>query len=336
MDFLEDCRNFVDFSLSFFVYHIGKREGVYDDMANAYSSVKSLALKNGELMEINIEVNIRRGINRFQIIGQNDSLVREALYRVKTSILEAGFQFPNGRIIVNLHPLSLPKIGTAYDLPIAIAILQASRQLNIPDRNFYFQAELNLRAEIVPYAGVYHLFYAIFKKKFASDNRPCFFPKLDLPKIFSDSLVFDNVYFVSNLRELVEMLRKSFVLDKTRQGIFKISTSPSSISDQNAKNKYSHDEKIINDLASINKDSEDYTFHDIARDKIPLFYLRNQSQALQAMTIALAGFHNLLLIGSPGSGKTSLARFSNMLLPPYDLEEGFLRWIRLQENVSPF
>lgn len=73
-DFLEDCRNFVDFLLNFFVYHIGKREGVYDDMANAYSSVKSLALKNGELMEINIEVHIRRGINRFQIIGQNDSL----------------------------------------------------------------------------------------------------------------------------------------------------------------------------------------------------------------------------------------------------------------------
>ena len=65
----------------------------------------------------------------FTIVGLPDTAVREARERVRSAMLASGFPFPGGRVIVNLAPADLPKMGSAYDLPIALGLLAASRTI---------------------------------------------------------------------------------------------------------------------------------------------------------------------------------------------------------------
>jgi magnesium chelatase family protein len=78
---------------------------------------------------VTIEVDIRRGIPGMEIVGLPGSAVREARERIRIAIRNSGLQFPRDRILVNLAPADLPKAGSAYDLPIALAILESSGQI---------------------------------------------------------------------------------------------------------------------------------------------------------------------------------------------------------------
>lgn len=92
-----------------------------------YASVSSVALKGVEPQPVSVEVFIGRPASTpMTIVGLPDTAVREARERVKAAILESGFRFPHGRVIVNLAPADLPKVGSAYDLPIAIGVLVAA------------------------------------------------------------------------------------------------------------------------------------------------------------------------------------------------------------------
>jgi len=92
-----------------------------------YASVSSVALKGVEPQPVGVEVFIGRPASTpMTIVGLPDTAVREARERVKAAILESGFRFPHGRVIVNLAPADLPKVGSAYDLPIAIGVLVAA------------------------------------------------------------------------------------------------------------------------------------------------------------------------------------------------------------------
>src|SRR5215211_508694 len=77
-----------------------------------------------------VEADIRGGLPAFAVVGLADKAVVEARERVRAAITNAGFVFPNSRITVNLAPAYLRKIGPGFDLPLAIAILVASDQLD--------------------------------------------------------------------------------------------------------------------------------------------------------------------------------------------------------------
>ena len=81
---------------------------------------------DGEIVEV--EVDIAHGVPAFAIVGLPDAAVQEAKERVRSAIRNSGFPFPNRRITVNLAPADLRKEGPAYDLPIAVGVLLASRQ----------------------------------------------------------------------------------------------------------------------------------------------------------------------------------------------------------------
>lgn len=85
--------------------------------------------------QVQVEVNVARGISQFQIIGMPETTVREAKDRVRTAILNSDYEFPIGRITVNLSPAELPKQGARYDLAIAVGVLLASEQLNLEHLN---------------------------------------------------------------------------------------------------------------------------------------------------------------------------------------------------------
>lgn len=98
---------------------------------------------------IDVEVDITRGIPYFNIVGLPDAAIKEAKERVRSAIVNSGFEFPLGRIVVNLAPADVKKIGSLLDLPIAIGILACSRQINSKYiEDYILFGELSLAGDI--------------------------------------------------------------------------------------------------------------------------------------------------------------------------------------------
>ena len=103
---------------------------------------------------ITIEVNVGQGTN-FYMVGLPDSAVKESQQRVESALKYFGYRMPRQRVVVNLAPADLRKEGSAYDLPIAMGILQASEQVNYPTLNQYvLMGELSLDGKLRPIKGV--------------------------------------------------------------------------------------------------------------------------------------------------------------------------------------
>ncbi|WP_417226667.1 YifB family Mg chelatase-like AAA ATPase [Amphritea sp.] len=102
-----------------------------------------------------VEVHLSGGLPSFSIVGMPETGVKESRERVRSSLLNCGFEFPARRITVNLAPADLPKEGGRYDLAIAVGILIASGQLPQQCAEGYeFLAELALSGELRAVAGV--------------------------------------------------------------------------------------------------------------------------------------------------------------------------------------
>ena len=94
---------------------------------------------------ITVEVHISNGLPGLTMVGLPETTVKEARDRVRSAIINSGYEFPAKRITINLAPADLPKEGGRYDLPIAIALLSASEQLTAPELSRYeFVGELAL------------------------------------------------------------------------------------------------------------------------------------------------------------------------------------------------
>jgi magnesium chelatase family protein len=103
---------------------------------------------------ITLEVNIIQGAN-FYIVGLPDNAVKESQFRIESALKSNEFRMPGRRIIVNMAPADLKKEGSAYDLPLALAILAASEQITCPDIDKYIiMGELSLDGGIKPIKGV--------------------------------------------------------------------------------------------------------------------------------------------------------------------------------------
>ncbi len=104
--------------------------------------------------EVRVEAHLSSGLPGFSIVGLPEKAVRESKDRVRSAIINSGFEFPYNRITVNLSPAELPKDGSRFDLPMALGILAASRQ--IPKQcleNREFAGELALSGELRPFRG---------------------------------------------------------------------------------------------------------------------------------------------------------------------------------------
>jgi len=120
----------------------------------SYASINTQALNGVTALAVSVEVHISSGLPSLSIVGLPEAAVRESKDRVRAAIINSGFDFPMQRITVNLAPADLPKDGGRYDLPIAIGILAASKQ--IPDANLQlleFHGELALSGELRPVSG---------------------------------------------------------------------------------------------------------------------------------------------------------------------------------------
>ena len=117
-----------------------------------YAATTSVALVGGDAREVRVEAHVGRQTEAFKLSGLPDTAVREAKNRVRAAITSSGIRFPNREVTINLAPADLPKRGVDYDLPIALGVLSASREIP-PIGNMIVVGELALNGEVRPGAS---------------------------------------------------------------------------------------------------------------------------------------------------------------------------------------
>ena len=119
------------------------------------STVKSLGIWGIDGYIIDVECSVMPGMPSFDIVGLPDTAVKESKERVVSAIKYMGFDFPLGKVTINLAPGNIKKEGSGFDLPIALSILIASERIKVQNiSNTVFVGELSLKGELRPVNGV--------------------------------------------------------------------------------------------------------------------------------------------------------------------------------------
>ncbi|MBI3115059.1 MAG: YifB family Mg chelatase-like AAA ATPase [Candidatus Kerfeldbacteria bacterium] len=106
------------------------------------------------MRSISVEADIASGLPQCVLVGLPDTAVQEARERVRAAIINSDLPFPRTRVTVNLAPGHLRKVGSAFDLPIALAILQAQQTIPTVSPSVLFLGEVGLRGQLIPIRGV--------------------------------------------------------------------------------------------------------------------------------------------------------------------------------------
>ena len=233
---------------------------------------------------VTVEAHLPSGLPAFTTTGLADTDVRD---RVKSAIQNSSFDFPRGRIVVNLGPAELDKRGGRYDLAIAAAILVASGQIPAGLLDGYdLLGELSLFGDVRPVRGTLTALRAC-----RAGNRKLLLPAANAPELGAADQV-DNVRAIAHLNAL-------------RQPLATFQAPPA------AATPYAANHALGGESGSAAR--PDYQ-PEVAPD--PLADVIGQHLAKQALTIAAAGGHHMLMVGPPGAGKTMLAQRLHLLLPP--------------------
>lgn len=170
--------------------------------------VASMGLLGMEGYQVEVEADVSGGMPAFDIVGLPDTAVRESRDRVRTAMRNCGYGFPVSRITVNLAPADIKKEGPLYDLPILVAILKATAQLERDISDCAFVGELSLSGEVRSVNGILPM---------ALKARDCGFKRLFVPfEDASQGAVVEgiDVYPVRNVNELIEHLNHRITIEK--------------------------------------------------------------------------------------------------------------------------
>ena len=118
------------------------------------AKAKSCAVVGLDGFVVDVEVDIAPGLPRFDVVGLPDTAVQEARARVRAAVRNSGCEFPLRRITANLAPADVRKAGSTYDLPMAVALLQSSGQLQPVPEDAMFLGQLSLNGDVLHIDGV--------------------------------------------------------------------------------------------------------------------------------------------------------------------------------------
>lgn len=235
---------------------------------------------------VTVEIDITTGIG-IHLVGLADAAVKESLLRTITALQTLGFRIPGKKIVINLAPADMHKKGSGYDLPIALGIVAASGQRNLPLLGeFMIMGELGLDGSIRDVPGA-----------------------LPIVELTSKSGLKGVILPVGSAFEAMEFADILIYGVDTIDDVLRILTGEESCDDLLICNRIHN----MPQGDSSNKDSD--------RNMMDFSEIMGQEGAKRGIEIAASGGHNLILIGPPGSGKSSLAKAMAGILPPMSLEE---------------
>lgn len=240
----------------------------------------SRALSGADASAVRVETHLGAGLPAFTVVGLPDTEVRESRERVRAAILNSGFEFPNGRITVNLSPADLPKASARFDLPIALGVLLASGQIAVPGargdvapqglQDMVFAGELSLTGALVSAGAPLALALAVARDQPGAT--------MVLPTVSAAVAAWVPgllVLAADTLADVAAHLAGSAALPAAQPNAWAEAAMPPCLSD-----------------------------------------VRGQPMARRALEVTAAGRHSLLMIGPPGAGKSMLAQRLPGLLPP--------------------
>ena len=238
-----------------------------------------------DAVPVTVEVNITLGVG-IHLVGLADAAVKESLLRTVTALQAKGFHIPGKKIVINLAPADLHKQGSGYDLPIALGIIAASGQRNLRALDKYLiMGELGLDGGIRPVPGTLPMVELAIRQGF----RGCILPEESALEAVDFTGV--DIFGVETLEDVLRILEEE--------------EDPSDLLIWNT--------ELYRKAQEASKGPQ--------RNYMDFADIIGQEGAKRGVEIACAGGHNVLLIGAPGSGKSSIAKALAGILPPMSLEE---------------
>lgn len=250
-----------------------------------FSSVYTGAVSGINSYLMQVETDIADGLPSFTMVGFLSGEVKEAGERVRVALKNAGVKLPPMRITVNFSPADIPKRGMVVDLPVAAGILCSLELLPAKAlEGVLIVGELGLNGEVKPVRGV----LPITAEAARCGRKVCIVPADNV----KEGAVVQDIKVVG-VHTLQEMLAYLLTPVDKRDALL----PPGHV-------------------------NLEMLFGQSMQDGIPDFAeIHGQKAVKRALEIAAAGFHNVIMIGPPGSGKTMLAKRLPGILPPLSMEE---------------
>lgn len=249
-------------------------------------SIKCATYEGLDAKVVDVEVTLTKGLPSFSIIGANAS-IEKSREKIKSALLSSEYKFPPKRISTLLAPSDLVKNGSQFDL--AIALLIALGELDVDLQEWFVFGELGLDGSVKESQQIYPLMLSLANQSLVQKAIVPFEALEKLSKIPDVSL-----YGVKSLGEAVELIQNQSVAQPYNSS-----------------------------------QTEQYPFYEIDGEKF--YYLKEydedfldvkgQEIAKRAALISAAGFHNIILEGSPGCGKSMIASRLRYILPAMKMDE---------------